>query len=524
MTSATFYLIGCRLKNQLLSLLRSPAKLIYTLLFLGFMVFIIFSGNHNRASASSFRPIEELSAILTAFYTFIFFLIASTGFSSGNSIFQLADVNILFSSPHSPQQTLTYGLISQLGNSLLMGLFIPFQYNWLHNMYNVDFGTLLLIMLGYAVVLFCAQFTAMSLYSLLSQKPQQKRIFKTGFILIPACFALWLFFVAIRDEAHLLQNLVQAAVSLPMFLFPVSGWTSAGVSGILLGNAGLSFLGLALLVLFILALRYLLQRMQPDYYEDVISHAEQTYEKRADAKSGKIADASPKHLKVGATGLSHGVGASVLYYKHKLENRRSKQFLLSTVSLLFLLSTLAFAFFMRRTGLISIIVFSVYMQVFSISLGRFTKELLKPYIYLIPEPPFQKLLWAMLEDMPSYLVEGILLFIPVGLMLGLGVFEIIALILMRVSFSFLLLSANLIAERLFGNISTKMLIMFFYFFTILILAAPGVLLSIIVPTLGFVFISTEVTVCLCLILCNVPIAVLCIFLCRNILATSEYKY
>ena len=47
---------------------------------------------------------------------------------------------------------------------------------------------------------------------------------------------------------------------------------------------------------------------------------------------------------------------------------------------------------MRKNGALPVFYHGVYMQMFSEALSRFGRELTKPYIYLIPESSFAKLL------------------------------------------------------------------------------------------------------------------------------------
>ena len=92
-----------------------------------------------------------------------------------------------------------------------------------------------------------------------------------------------------------------------------------------------------------------------------------------------------------------------------MENRRSGVFLFSNMSLIFMAVIIGCSFFMRDAGLVGIFAFATYMQLFSVALGRFNRELIKPYIYLIPEPPLKKLLYAIKESLLSDTWEAIFL-------------------------------------------------------------------------------------------------------------------
>ena len=100
-------------------------------------------------------------------------------------------------------------------------------------------------------------------------------------------------------------------------------------------------------------------------------------------KEGQLNEVVPKNVKVGKTGLGKGWGASAIFYKHKVENRRSGVFFFSNMSLLFAAIIIVASVFMKDTGLVGIFAFATYMQLFTVALGRFNRELIKPYIYLI---------------------------------------------------------------------------------------------------------------------------------------------
>ena len=72
----------------------------------------------------------------------------------------------------------------------------------------------------------------------------------------------------------------------------------------------------------------------------------------AAAKEGRVTETGPKKLKLGRTGLGGGQGASVFWYKHRVENRRSRAFILSGADLIFVIASIGFGFFMRGEGIV----------------------------------------------------------------------------------------------------------------------------------------------------------------------------
>jgi hypothetical protein len=137
------------------------------------------------------RDIGELTAIVTAVYSLMFVLLASKGFKTGASMFSMADVNLIFPAPFRQQSVLFYGLFQQLGTSLLLGLFLFFQYSWMHSLYDVTLPMLLVILLGYAFTVFFGQIASMVLYTFTSAYDKRRGLFKAIFYAVVIGFVLY---------------------------------------------------------------------------------------------------------------------------------------------------------------------------------------------------------------------------------------------------------------------------------------------------------------------------------------------
>ena len=157
------------------------------------------------------------------------------------------------------------------------------------------------------------------------------------------------------------------------------------------------------------------------------------------------------------------------------------------------------------------------MQMFSEALSRFGRELTKPYIYLIPESSFSKLLSALRQSVMNGFWESLVVFVPAGLILGLDLWDHC-----RAGAGPLVVHAGLQCRHGGGNaavcgVSSKFLTMFFYVLLMLLIALPGAAAAIALGAMGY----PEALCYAALAVLNVPMALLALFLCRNMLQCAE---
>ena len=541
MKSPLVYLTAVKLKNQLKEAVKHPAKLIYIIVLAAVLVLSTIGG-HVNSEHIEMRPLHELTAIMVLFYSFMFLMTFLNGVNGGAGnypMFTLSDVSVLFPSPLRPNKVLFYVLFRQLGLSFLLGFFLLFQYNWLHGLYGVEYSHLLLIVVGYGLCLFLGQVCAMAVYTRTSGNDRARSISKfcvygltLAFVagLLLRCLPKLLSLAGAAEAALMTVGLEAGAeylASVGVF-FPVSGWAAGVIGGLFTQNYLMTGL-CALLMLAALGLALgLVIKNKNNYYEDVLQTAEVAQSAITAKREGQPAEVMPKKVRVGKTGLGRGEGASALFFKHMLENRRSGAFLFSKMSLIFMLvivgCTILYSFIFsdeedKTAAFVAVFTMSTYMQIFSESTGRFNWELTKPYIYLLPEPPLKKLLWGIGENLLADCCEAVAIFVPVSLILGLGPLETVLCMVARITFALLFISGNMLVERIFGSVRSKGLMLFFYFVAMMLLAAPGIILGALMTTL----LSGGTGMLLGMALANVPIAVLVMFLCRNLLQYSEYN-
>lgn len=519
---ALAYLFLTTIKNSLKELKKNPGKLVLVVVFVVLVGVSLVSGTAGPSSQEAgYRDMGELYAIVFALYILSFYMGSLKGLGSGASFYSMADVSHLFLAPIAPRRILVYGLVKQMGTTLWIGFFLLFQYGWLSNTYGLSFGGLIAILLGFSAVVFCAQVTAMAIYSYSSGSESRRKRIKAVLILSAVLIAAGILLPLMQNSGgNLLAEALRGINADWVGWLPVFGWMKLAVQSLLSAEPLLALAGAGLAVAYVCALVFAMTRRNADFYEDVLQATEVSFTAITAKKEGQMRDVLPAKVKVGKTGLGHGRGPDAFYYKHLLENRRAKLFILDTTSLIFIGVSIFFTVFVRDAGIVGVFAFCTYMQIFSSMTGRWLKELLLPYVYMVPASPFQKLLAICREGALKVCVEAVVLFVPVGLILGLSVPEILACIAARIGFGVLFIAGNILIERVLGSMVSKTLIVFLYFIIMILIAVPGIVLGIGAAML-FPAAGTVVLPMLGMFVWNALASVLIVYLCRNILDYAE---
>ena len=510
------YLFLHKLKNRVREIFHRPSELVILLIGIALVGFVIFSGNLD-VNPAAFRPRQELYAIIFALYALVFVLTAKNGFVNGASMFSMADVNLLFTGPNKAKTLLSYGLVSQMGRSLMLGVFILYQYSWVHSTYGVTIGDLLIILVGYGMTAFLGQMLAMLLYSFTSGSDNRVRLAKGVFYGVVGAFVLYAGYLVLQNrDGELLDRVLAAAQSPVLRFFPAAGFLQLGVVGAMTGNWVRLLIGVGCFAGCLLVYYVLISVLDMDYYEDVLKATEVSFSAITARKEGKAQELAPRNVKVGKIGIGKGAGASAVFQKHRVENRRGRVLLLDLLSVILALATIAFAFFTK--DMIMGLAMSIYLLMMTIGTGRWAKELLLPYVYLIPEPPFKKLLFLLAEQVPSLLVQSAVAFVPFYWIFHCDPLTIAALILARFAAAWVFIGVDLLLHRWFGAGSNRALLVMVYFMLCMIATAPGIALAL--GLFNAVFLPLSLCV-LAMAAFDVLLALLLLFCARNVLSASE---
>lgn len=485
MNSLVFLLVKSA-KNTVLELRRKPAKLLLWVLVLAGMGMLLLSSLFAPPSQTGSLDIIWLKGILFLLILFFVVMAIHKGLSSGNAIFDMNDVNLLFVSPVNSRSTLLYGVVRMSKTAFLAGFFILFQSNSLRSVFGAGFDALLLVLLAFMLAVGWLQILSLLIYSLTNGRPGRKMAVR---ILAVVAFIPLLVYVGMQlvSTADLLTALENSLRSPFVDWMPVAGWASAGTIALISGAMGGGLLFYALLVLSGALLILYIAWSNPDYYEDVLVATETAFERKRGLAEGQINPeaTSARKVRVVNTGIG-GVGASAIFYKHLRESFRANRLgLWGLPSIIIVLGATLFALFQRgeSDGLLILLQILMWIQIFKIGTGRGLQELYIHYIYLIPTSSLHKILWSNLEMVFKVLVESLAIFGIAGLIIGEPFEMVVAAIGVYTLFSYLLLGINLLFMRWTGADISSGLLIFIYTIAVMVIMLTGLIAAIVIGSM-----------------------------------------
>ncbi len=527
---ALVYLLRTRLKNQLLSLKKKPAMLILYLIITAFVVFsivmmMVADVDQPQKSFADERILYAIFAALGLLYLWIF---VSSGVSTGSSLFTMPDVGLLFVAPVSSKKILMYGLISTFGKSLLGSIFILYQIGNLKANFNYGVFEIFVLLVVFALMVLFCQLLSIGIYIFSNGNPSRKKLVWGIVYALFLLIILATLYLQRQEQIGIFDALLKVIDAKWFGFIPVAGWSLMLFAGVVHGSLVTALIGLALFLVFGGLIIFLLTMGKADYYEDVLVSTETTYQTLKDAKEGRTIQRSKKKIKIkdNEVGINKGSGAYIFLYKHLLEMRRkSRLIFVDTLSIFLLVGGAAAGYLFRKYSAPAMTVYvvlgiAVYMQFIFSMIGRLKGELIKPFIFLIPEKSIKKVFAASLTSFIKQAVDAILLFtaftVVSGSISGHSLFAAIA----YTSSGAVFVAITVLYQRVLGGQPNKIVQMFL---------SIGLLAVIIGPAIAITVISAMLLPTALDFLCTLPFSIFCILAtlvifiaCGNLIDKSEF--
>lgn len=532
---ALIYLVRKEIKNFFRDLLHHPGRLIIYLLIIAlFVTSVIGSMQEGEEHTGNYADIRILHGVVLAWLLFLGVATLLNALKSGTTMFQMSDVNFLFVSPIDPKTILTYGLVKQTAATLLGFIFILFYSPLLNEQFNISPNSVVALLVYSVFLLIVVQILALLFYSYCNGNDERKNKVRTVIYVYLGLMLMTALYVFQQNGATMDAGM-QAIASPYLEYFPLIGWAQGAIFGVIEGNMTATICYTILLVASFVLVLVLFRRTNADYYEDVLQSTEAQFGARQAMKENRSSLAmarANKKVHVGKTGLNRGWGANTFFYKHLCEARReNKLVFLGTSSFVMLaaniIGVLVFSAMDETVQpddlMLGFFAFDVYVLFLMNAVGYWAKELARPYIYLVPEDPFRKLLWASMMNILKPIVEGAVLFFITTLVADANPLSGIAAFLAYSSFGMIFVAGNILAKRTMGSMSNRGLVAGLFMLLLLLIMTPGVSGSVAVymaleetAEASLLFFSS-----LPIIGWNIVASLIIIFLCRNLLSTVE---
>ena len=235
--SAIFYMLRKEWKNRFLALFRHPGKLVvYILLVLLLVNSVVSVALTPQADLSGFVDLRILHGIYFGILLLITVPILLSALQKGTTFFGMSDVNLLFVSPISPKKILAYGLMKQMGRTLLMVFFFLFYGAMMAETFGIVWTDTLALVLGAAVALFSVQVLSLLLYNFTNGSPLRVRTAKVVLYVYIAAIA-GIILLEFTEGGSNTEALLAAISSPKLEYLPLLGWIKGACFAFIAGNA-----------------------------------------------------------------------------------------------------------------------------------------------------------------------------------------------------------------------------------------------------------------------------------------------
>jgi len=510
------YIIKKSVKNSLLELKRKPAKLIgYIIVFILLSLTLIFSGDK-----SSQRKTLDPALYNTIVGIVILIFTAPDLYSSinnGATFFRGADINLVFISPTSPQKILVYGFIKQIYTSFIAVFFILFQAPTLYRFNNIKSYGVIVAVFGLFIMLIFNSILKILLYSIASKNDKNKFFLKTTFNILGTIIVIAYFielYITKSPGTAIISLLNSSAIS----YIPVYGWVRSIILSSMNGIGITFFIYITLIIASGALCSYIIQSFELDYYEDVLASTELKEKAISATRRGEKVfiqtGKKPRVRKVQYT--KKGKFASAIFWRQILEYKKTGFGFINIGSVIYGVIAITAGLYSPLKDLRMILGGMIYLQLIFTFASKWQKDLSNPYIYMLPDQAFKKVIYATTVDNFKNLIDGTVVFVITGILFKSSILLILLNIIAFVSIGSLFIYGGILTRRILGsgnNIVFKSLIRMAI---LVLIIAPGIVLLTVLYSFAGMFIAYMIFIAY-----NILFSSLIIFLGKGVFENIE---
>lgn len=464
-------------------------------------------------------PGAGAEAILAGVVLLIGLILYNTFLSRDTGILTMADATYLFTGPFERRTVLAYIIISTAPSAALTGFFMCFYMPYLLGP-KLTVPKFIILLLIISLLFGCIFLSYYYIYIMETEKTGLKKRAKYvlyAFIgLLAAAFAVQMFVNGLgiteageRFFTHWWYNWV-----------PLFGWTKWAINSLLSDNYLTGFLPpVALLLLTNLVLSIALYNAKADFYEKTLEDSISLQKMLEDYKANGSADSrSFAKLKGKVSAVRYYQGAAAIFSRQVLEYKK--------VGIMTNMREVLMGIFYVVIGKVFGLDFSfVFVMLsfgaLSMSLNdSWHRDFKKPYVYLIPDSSFHKVVFSVLPGLIKSVFIG-----SINLVIGALVFKInpqltLSYVIIFASFSMLFVFAEVFTYRIVGGEASAIVVTFIRMLFVLATCIPAAIVMIIVAVL-MRGLPDMMSISLCLLGINLASSALLAFLSRSIFEKSE---
>ncbi|MBR7111731.1 MAG: hypothetical protein IKC75_02250 [Clostridia bacterium] len=376
------------------------------------------------AAAPDPAEIVALTELLTGgIVLIVLFFAAFSADKSGSSIFQMADVNLLFQAPLSPQAVLLFRLVMQAGTSLLATLYLLFQVPNLVLNLGLGIGAAFAILGAWFLLLIYQKLISVLLYTVCSTKENlKKRIRPALYVLLGVIGVSFILFSKPYGNDYFAAACAFFNAPVTRYI-PVWGWLKAMVMCALSSNVAGLLLSVLALILLGLLLLFIIRRQKADFYEEAMARSEETAALReAQQTAGVKQRKKDRGERLKRNGFARGNGATV-YFQKALYNRFRFAYLcvFTKTSITYLMVALGVSALMQFSLKISFfpaVALTLAGLSFYRALGNpIATDIAQEHFFLVPDSAHRKVFFSFaagivnsaLDLLPAFLLSAVLL-------------------------------------------------------------------------------------------------------------------
>ncbi|MBU3215517.1 putative ABC exporter domain-containing protein [Clostridium estertheticum] len=446
-----FYILRKSIKNWILELKKKPVKLILYIVCLIVLCLAFFVNKDNSSEKSILDP--RLYSTIIGVVILIFTapdIYSST--NKGATFFRGADINLIFTSPTSPQKVLIYGFIKQIYASFIAVFFVLFQGYTLSHYSNIKSYGVLVIVFGLFIMLIFTSILKILVYSIASKSIKNKLMLRNIFKIL-GMFIIIAYFIELYVTKSPGKAIMSMLNSPAIPYIPVYGWTREIIMASMKGISTIFFIYTILIIALGAICCYIIYSMKLDYYEDVLAstelketaisasrHGEQSY-----MQTGK----KPRIRKVQYT--KKGKFASAIFGRQILEYKKTGFGFINVGSVIYAVLAITAGLYSPVKDLAIILGGMIYLQLIFNFANKWRKDLSNQYIYMLPDHTFKKVIYVTAVDNFKNIIDGAIVFVITGILFKSSVVFILLNIVAFASIGCLFIYGGILTRRILGG-------------------------------------------------------------------------